>query len=203
VLERFHQVHGSRYDYARVIYAGVTQPIVIVCRDHEPFEQLAGTHLAGKGCPECGDKDRAEARRLSQPDAISRFNTIHGARFDYSRFEYTDHKTKSYIGCLESGHGFFLMSAAAHFEGKGCPRFAESFGERQVYEWLRANGFRAEREFAIYAPSEGRRRALRFDFRLMDYPMLIELMASSTTDPSNFWSISTDGGGGLLQRSTT
>lgn len=47
-------VHGDKYDYSLVDYKGADKKVEIVCKKcGEHFEQLAGNHLKGKGCPVC------------------------------------------------------------------------------------------------------------------------------------------------------
>lgn len=46
--------HGDdRYDYSKVIYTGANDKVIIICKTHSEFEQRAGNHLHGKGCPVC------------------------------------------------------------------------------------------------------------------------------------------------------
>lgn len=46
--------HGDdRYDYSKSIYTGANNKLVITCKTHGDFEQLARNHLYGKGCPVC------------------------------------------------------------------------------------------------------------------------------------------------------
>lgn len=52
-IDRAMELHNGRYGYERVVYAGVAAKIEIICRIHGPFEQIAGNHLKGAGCPEC------------------------------------------------------------------------------------------------------------------------------------------------------
>ena len=53
ILQRFHQVHGNRYDYADVIYPNVRNHVEIICRDHGKFVLQPRSHLSGAGCPVC------------------------------------------------------------------------------------------------------------------------------------------------------
>jgi hypothetical protein len=53
LIEKFRLVHGDTYDYSLVDYDNYMKKIIIVCKEHGPFKQLPGNHLAGNGCPMC------------------------------------------------------------------------------------------------------------------------------------------------------
>jgi predicted nucleic acid-binding Zn-ribbon protein len=53
------------------------------------------------------------------PDLISEFQSVHGDKYDYSRFEYIDSSTPSIIHCAK--HGDFYQLAMTHISGTGCP----------------------------------------------------------------------------------
>jgi hypothetical protein len=56
--ERFvmqaRNIHGDIYDYSKSLYIGGNDQIIITCRLHGDFSQIAGSHLFGHGCPDCG-----------------------------------------------------------------------------------------------------------------------------------------------------
>ena len=56
--------------------------------------------------------------RLSE--FISKANKVHSYKYDYSKVEYINSKTKVCIICPE--HGEFWQSPASHLQGHGCPR---------------------------------------------------------------------------------
>lgn len=47
-------VHGDKYDYSKVHYKGILDPVVIICKKHGEFKQVPSYHLSGNGCPRCG-----------------------------------------------------------------------------------------------------------------------------------------------------
>ena len=55
-LSEVKGVHGTRYDYSKVVYRGCFEPVTIICKDHGEFQQRANTHLMGSGCTLCGFK---------------------------------------------------------------------------------------------------------------------------------------------------
>lgn len=48
-------VHGDMFDYNLVEYENNKKYVKIICRKHGVFEQKPQTHLAGVGCPICGN----------------------------------------------------------------------------------------------------------------------------------------------------
>lgn len=48
-------VHGDKYDYSKVLYAGSGAKVIIICPIHGEFLQTPNGHISGKcGCPTCG-----------------------------------------------------------------------------------------------------------------------------------------------------
>ena len=46
-------IHYGKYDYTKSIYSGRHTKLIITCPIHGDFEQEAGSHLSGNGCPKC------------------------------------------------------------------------------------------------------------------------------------------------------
>ena len=61
--------------------------------------------------------------RLTTEEFIRRAREVHGDKYDYSKVEYTDSRTKICIICRE--HGEFWQRASAHLDGQGCPLCGE------------------------------------------------------------------------------
>ena len=53
-IKRARQVHGDKYDYSKAEYNGNSEEVCIICPEHGEFWQRAGSHLKGRGCPQCG-----------------------------------------------------------------------------------------------------------------------------------------------------
>ena len=58
------------------------------------------------------------SRKLTQEEFVSKATSIHGNRYNYSKVNYIDNKTKIIISCTE--HGDFLQIPNSHLLGKGC-----------------------------------------------------------------------------------
>lgn len=112
--------HGDRYDYSRVEYRGDRLKVRILCPDHGSFDQGAGFHTQGSGCPACGDLRKAAGRQKDLAHFLDRACAVHGDRYDYSQAVYTQALAKLTIICPK--HGPFEQTAAQHCSGNGCPR---------------------------------------------------------------------------------
>ena len=112
------QVHGDKYDYAEVVYVNTHTPVKIQCQQcGNYFFQEPSSHLAGHGCPKC--RKKWDYRKLSQEDFIARVRMVHGDKYDYSKTEYKDMRSKIEIFCPV--HGSFYQQAQSHLLGHGCP----------------------------------------------------------------------------------
>lgn len=52
-IEKSTEIHNGKYDYSKVKYEGWDVPVTIICPKHGEFQQTAGNHLSGCGCPIC------------------------------------------------------------------------------------------------------------------------------------------------------
>ena len=76
-VEQAISVHGDRFDYSASIYTGARDYIAIVCRKHGAFNQMAGSHLAGIGCPKCtGHVSKKETKWLDALGVTERQTAI-------------------------------------------------------------------------------------------------------------------------------
>lgn len=117
-IERARGAHGDTYDYSRSEYTTSKKKLTIVCRIHGEFEQVAGEHLRGSGCPRCAGKDK-DSRTV-----VEEFLEAHGDLYDYSRVVYTGAFSDVTIVCRE--HGEFNQTPSNHRAGSGCPECSAS-----------------------------------------------------------------------------
>lgn len=76
---------------------------------------------SGCGCQKCYDERRGDSIRKTNESFISEAKLIHGDKFDYSKVNYINSKTKVCIICPE--HGEFWQTPNKHINGKqGCPK---------------------------------------------------------------------------------
>lgn len=124
------KVHGDKYIYHGEYY-GNKKPIRITCPIHGDFFQGPLYHLNGQGCPKCYDERRGETRKIGIDEFIRRAREIHGNKYDYSKVEYINARTKICIICPK--HGEFWMTPGKHLQrGQGCPKCSESHLERAM-----------------------------------------------------------------------
>lgn len=53
-IKRSIENHNILYDYSKVNYKGIDKCVVIICKIHGEFSQLASTHMRGANCQKCG-----------------------------------------------------------------------------------------------------------------------------------------------------
>jgi len=119
-VHRARKVHGTRYNYSKVVYVNSQTPVIIICDEHGQFKQLPGVHMkAIAGCPKCGKYIQADAiRKWTTETFIAQARNVHGDKYDYSETEFTDIREKLAIICPE--HGKFEQVAYSHVNGTGC-----------------------------------------------------------------------------------
>ena len=114
------EIHGDRYDYSKVEYKNNSTKVCIICPEHGEFWQVPYNHIHGSGCPLCGKR----RKKYTNDDFINSANIIHNHKYDYSRVDYKNNKTKVCIICPE--HGEFWQTPFRHIISKqGCPECAK------------------------------------------------------------------------------
>lgn len=100
-LEKAPSVHGNKYDYSKVVYVKGNEYVTITCKEHGDFPQTPSSHLAGSGCPICGNNKRKQnIRREPHPlkDLIQSIR-VNIARA-FNRRKYTKRaRTYEILGC--------------------------------------------------------------------------------------------------------
>jgi hypothetical protein len=114
-INRANEKHGDKFDYSKVIYENIKCKVIIICPEHGDFEQRANNHLRGEGCPKCNGGVVFDLEKF-----ISKSNTIHNSKYDYSKVVYENNKLMLTITCPE--HGDFKQRAGNHLRGDGCPK---------------------------------------------------------------------------------
>jgi len=131
-------LHGDTYDYSKVDYKTAHVKVDIVCKIHGVFSQSPNHHLAGDGCPDCGNNRISEVQKFSKEDFISRAVSVHGDYYNYVLVDYKTAKIPVKIICPE--HGIFEQVPDSHTNaGQRCPACSnvykyntESFIERAI-----------------------------------------------------------------------
>ena len=162
-ISKANEIHGDRYDYSKVEYVNNKTKVCIICPEHGEFWQTPEKHInSGHGCTYC-----FTSFRKTKEQFIEESRKIHGDKYDYSKVEYSNNRTKVCIICPE--HGEFWQAPDRHIRGNGCPKCNYSSLERKVEQYLRENdiNFVAQQKFKWLG-----RQSL--DFYLPDYNIAVE-----------------------------
>lgn len=117
-IEKIKLIHGDKYDYSMVEYVNTCTKVIIVCKEHGDFSQTPSNHLMGKGCIKCSYKNASLRNLSTTTEFVKKSQIKHGNKYDYSKVEYVNNKTKVIITCKE--HGDFEQKPAQHLSGCGC-----------------------------------------------------------------------------------
>ena len=125
-IRKSRLVHGDKYDYSKVEYVTNRTKVCIVCPEHGEFWQIPTNHLKGVGCIECKGRPIKTVEQF-----ISDSRKVHGDKYDYSKVDYINSKTKVCIICPE--HGEFWQLPGNHINKiQGCPTCAKFFRKKEI-----------------------------------------------------------------------
>lgn len=110
-IKRANKIHGDKYDYSKSNYVHGRTKIIITCPIHGEFEQIAHSHIEGRGCKKCGKTKNTEW-------FIHESKKVHGDKYDYTKAIYVGSGKKLKIVCAV--HGEFEQIPHGHLGGKGC-----------------------------------------------------------------------------------
>lgn len=165
-IEKAIKIHNNKYDYSKIEYNGSFSDVCIICSKHGEFWQKPSKHLFGHGCPKCAKN----GIKITTEEFIKRAKQIHNDKYDYSKVNYINSRTKICIICPE--HGEFWMTPNNHLMNHGCPICVQSKLESEVKNMLEKNNinFVIEKTFDWLKDSSN----LFLDFYLPDYNIAIE-----------------------------
>ena len=165
-IKKAKKVHGNKYDYSKVNYINNHTEVTIICPEHGEFKQKPWSHLKGYGCQKCGFEARVNKSRLTTEEFIKRAREIHGDKYDYSKANYINMRTKVIIICPE--HGEFKQKPSDHLNGVGCPSCSknlklttEEFIKRakeihgNKYDYSKVNYINTRTKVVIICPEHG------------------------------------------------
>ncbi len=114
---------GNKYDYSLTEYEEARKKLIIGCPIHGFFEIEARNHLRSKtGCIKCSNENKSENQSLNKYHLINQFKEIHGNKYDYSKVNYKNTRTKIIVVCNLKDHGDFKIAPSNHKRGDGCPK---------------------------------------------------------------------------------
>ncbi|MDR1019014.1 MAG: hypothetical protein LBM02_09990 [Lachnospiraceae bacterium] len=118
-IEKSNKYHHNKYDYELVDYKNKNSKVQIICPKHGLFSQVAGNHMTGSGCPKCKNSIKMDTTIF-----IERAVNKHGCKYNYSKVNYINPKSKVQIICPI--HGSFFQRPTNHLSGRGCNKCANS-----------------------------------------------------------------------------
>jgi len=158
-IEKARAIHGDKYDYSKSIYINSHAKIKIICPTHGEFAQTPHSHLY-YGCAKC-----AGVGKLTTEEFIEKARSIHGDKYNYSKVNYINSKTKVIISC--NIHGDFLMIPNNHLNGDKCPKCSgkklttKEFIEKarsihaDKYDYSKVNYINGKEHIIIICPIHG------------------------------------------------
>lgn len=170
-IEKANEVHDFKYDYSQFNFTNTDSKSIIICKQHGEFQKTPYHHIRRKqGCPECTNISLSDRFRKSNEQFVIDAQRIHGAKYDYSEFQYTGKDKKGIVICKQ--HGKFSQKATHHIAGVGCPNCKKSKGELQIQSFLIENDI-------VFIPQKTfqeckYRNLLPFDFFLPEHNICLE-----------------------------
>lgn len=120
-INKANNVWNNKYNYSKLTWKGVAEKVCIICPEHGEFWQLPNNHLKGEcGCLQCrglsSDFEKISSTEILIKKAIKKF----GDKFDYSKTEFINSRTKIKITCPI--HGEFETLPYQFLQNTyGCP----------------------------------------------------------------------------------
>lgn len=148
---RASKLQNNKYDYSKVNYINNCTKVCIICPIHGEFWQTPKNHLKKCGCPKCSNIKNTEKQRSNTEEFIEKAKEIHGTKYDYSKVNYINAKTKVCIICPE--HGEFWQIPYNHLLMNGCPECSrgkiskEYILKRKLKEYFKNINIVSEKRF--------------------------------------------------------
>lgn len=123
MIKRAKQIHGDDYDYSFCKNDGLYKKNKMKCNKcGNIFEMTFSAHINQKqGCRFCSHR----SYKYTMDEFLERAKKVHGDKYDYSKVEYVNSRTKVCIVCPE--HGEFWQTPYKHVNSKqGCPKCAKN-----------------------------------------------------------------------------
>ena len=130
-LEKVKKTHGESVDTSKVEYIDSKTKVCLICHkkdkygnEHGEYWQTPAACVRGNICPKCANERRGKRLedRMTTEKYILKEREIFGYKYDLSKIQYIDAKTKMCFICPE--HGEFWMLPYSHLSGQGCPKCA-------------------------------------------------------------------------------
>lgn len=132
-VERAKSIYGDKYDYSNTKYINTEIPLIITCPKHGDFTIRAHKFLKGRECKKCKQTKNRTTYHLTTEQFVEKAKEIHVNKYDYTKTNYINQKTKITVTCLK--HGDFEVVPNYHITDKvGCKICGkESIKEKTSY----------------------------------------------------------------------
>ena len=169
-IEEIKKIYGDKYDTSKVHYVNNRTKVCLICHEKNILGEEHGefwvtpTKITSRhdGCPKC------KGMYQTTEEFIAKAKLVHGDKYDYSKVEYINSKTKICIICPE--HGEFWQLPNSHIYGQGCSKCVMSHLENKVKQMLDNNDINYIYEYNI----KGILKRKNVDFYLPEYNTAIE-----------------------------
>lgn len=119
-IKKAKKKYGDFYSYDKVNFVskGKTRKILITCPIHGDFLKSPIKFLRGQGCTMCSNEKLSKLKAFTTDKFIEMSKKIYGNKYDYSKVNYKNSKTRVTIICPK--HGEFTKVAGNFLNGQGC-----------------------------------------------------------------------------------
>ena len=135
-IKKAKELYGDKYDYSKTIYKSSKEKICVICPRHGEFYVKADDHLNNnRGCPLCYSERRGLTQKLTTDDFVNKAKLVHNNKYDYSKVNYVDARTKVCIICPT--HGEFWQAPLNHLTNKTlCPKCSKIYRHSELEETI-------------------------------------------------------------------
>ncbi len=127
-----------------------------------------------------------DTHRKTTEQFIEEAKKIHGDRYDYSKVEYKNNKTKVCIICPK--HGEFWQKPNVHLSNHGCPHCRPSRGEEKIIEYLEKHDIKFYHDVSCFDWLKSNKGyKMQPDFYLPDYNLIVEYDGEQHFKPVKAW----------------
>ena len=114
------------------------------------------------------------AKRFTKDEFCKKARSVHGEKYDYSKVDYVNSKTKVCIICPK--HGSFWQTPSDHFSGCGCPKCANEHRN----DWRRL-------DTALFIKKAKKIHGEKYDYSKVDYKKSSEKVCIVCPKHGEFW----------------
>lgn len=120
-ISKVEKIHPEKYDYSEVNYVNNSTKIKVYDKEiKEYFFITPASLLRGCGNKNAKGKKLSSIFRMGTTKFVEKAREVHGDKYDYSKVEYVNNRTKVCIICPE--HGEFWQTPDKHLQNRGCPK---------------------------------------------------------------------------------